>query len=279
MVVSDVIEDSALIAPLQKLRRDIREGLATLTLSEARFLVDAYYSTQDYRMQAANQVRAAEGDSEPHEVIVWHFQQMRLHENEIRRVLDAYTDSHPSGMGVWAKSILGIGPVLSAGLLAHIDVAKAPTVGHVWRFAGLDPTRDWGKGEKRPWNAKLKTLCWKIGESFVKVSGNERSQYGKLYKARKEQEIERNLRGDFKDQAAKILATKNFRDDTQAKAHYQAGHLPPAQIHARARRYAVKLFLAHFWEESYRRHFGTEPPLPYPIAIMGHAHRIVPEEI
>lgn len=269
--------DSALLAPLQKLRRDIRQGL-TLTDQEARFLVDSYYATQDYRMQAANQARAASGDEEPHEVITWHFEQMRLHENEIKKVLDAYTDSHPSGMGVWAREIIGIGPVLSAGLIAHIDITKAPTVGHIWRFAGLDPTLTWGKGEKRPWNAKLKTLCWKIGESFVKVSGNPKSQYGKLYRERKDQETERNLRGSFKEQAAQILATKNFRDDTTAKAFYAAGQLPPGHIHARAKRYAVKLFLAHFWEEWYRRANGTEPPLPYPIAHLNHVHRIWPTE-
>jgi len=272
-----VIEDSALLAPLQKLRRDIGQGL-TLTEQEARFLVDSYYAAQDYRIQAGNQVRASSADEEPHEVIQWHFEQMRLHENEIRRVLDAYTTAHPSGMGVWAKAITGIGPVLSAGLIAHIDITKAPSVGHIWRFAGLDPTLEWGKGEKRPWNAKLKTLCWKIGESFVKVSGNPKSQYGKLYRVRKDLEIQRNERGEFKEQAARMLATKNFRDTTDAKVHYTAGRLPPAHIHARAKRYAVKLFLAHFWEESYRRHYGTEPPLPYPIAHMNHVDIIRPEE-
>jgi hypothetical protein len=275
--LDEVVEDSALLAPLQKLRRDIKQGLL-LTEQEARFLVDAYYASQDYRIQAKNQVRAAEKDGKPHEVITWHFQQMRLHENEIRRVLDAFTDNHPSGMGVWAKNIIGIGPVLSAGLIAHIDIAQAPTVGHIWAFAGLDPTTEWKSKEKRPWNAKLKTLCWKIGESFVKQSGNPGSQYGKLYRQRKDQEEERNLAGAFADQAARMLETKNFRDDTYAKLYYEAGYLPPAHVHARAKRYAVKLFLAHFWEEWYRRHNGKEPPLPYPIAHLGHAHIIQNEE-
>ena len=37
----------------------------------------------------------------------------------------------------------GIGPVIAAGLLANIDIKQAPTVGHIWRFAGLDPTNKW----------------------------------------------------------------------------------------------------------------------------------------
>jgi hypothetical protein len=44
-------------------------------------------------------------------------------------------------------------------LLARIDIVKAPTAGHIWRYAGLDPTVRWNKGEKRPWNAGLKVLC------------------------------------------------------------------------------------------------------------------------
>ena len=92
--------------------------------------------------------------------------------------------------------------MIAAGLEAHIDITRAPTVGHIWRYAGLDPTCEWRKGEKRPWNASLKTLCWKIGESFVKVSGKEKSLYGRLWKERKELEEKRNAAGEFADQAA-----------------------------------------------------------------------------
>ena len=31
----------------------------------------------------------------------------------------------------------------------------------------------------------LKELCWKIGESFVKVKGNPADIYGKIYEERK----------------------------------------------------------------------------------------------
>ena len=40
-------------------------------------------------------------------------------------------------------SIRGIGEVISAGLLAHLDVTKARHASGYWRFAGLDPTNDW----------------------------------------------------------------------------------------------------------------------------------------
>jgi Transposase IS116/IS110/IS902 family len=259
------------------LKRDIA-SMALLDLSSLRYVVDVYYSLQDYRIQAANQVRASEASGEPHALLRWLFSQMEAMEASIKTALDVYTDVEPSGMGKWAKAVVGIGPVLSAGLLAHIDIERAPTAGHIWSFAGLNPEQRWAKGEKRPWNARLKTLCWKIGESFVKVSGNPAAQYGKLYAQRKQRELEMNLQGAFAEQAAAILAAKKIGKDTDAYRAYSQGMLPAAHVHARAKRWAVKLFLAHYWEEAYRRHYRTEPPAPYPIAFLGHAHVISHEE-
>lgn len=160
------------------------------------------------------------------------------------------------------NSITGIGPVIAAGLLAHIDIEKAPTVGHIWRFAGLDPTVTWGRGEKRPWNAKLKRLCWIIGDSFVKQKSRESDIYGKVYAARKVQEVERNEAGLFAEQAARALEERKIKDK-DLRATYEAGRLPAGRLDLRARRYAVKLFLVHFHHVMYEDHFGEPPPKPY----------------
>jgi hypothetical protein len=173
-------------------------------------------------------------------------------------------------------SIVGIGPVIAAGMLAHIDITKAPTVGHIWRFAGLDPTLKWEKGQKRPWNAELKTLCWKLGESFVKSSGHEASFYGPIYATRKKLETERNEAGAFAEQAAAALAAKRYRADTVARQAYEAGKLPPARIHLRATRYAVKLFLSHLHHVWYEVEFRMPPPKPFVISHMGHVDYIPP---
>ena len=167
--------------------------------------------------------------------------------------------------------------MLSAGLLAHIDITRAPTVGHIWSFAGLDPTKTWEKGQKRPWNSSLKTLCWKIGQSFMKFSNQEECFYGHLYRERKAREIARNEAGELAEQAKQMLERRNFRKDTIARKFYEEGKLPPAHIDARARRYAVKLFLAHWHEVAYVAHYHQPPPLPYPIAHLGHAHVIRPQ--
>lgn len=255
---------------VERLTKDMRIAAAALGDDEARFLVDMYYQIQKFRIAFAGQVRSI--TDEPTYILTWCGETMERLEKETFYWLDQYTKKRP--MGVWARGICGIGPVLAAGLLAHIDIKKAPTVGHIWRFAGLDPTTKWERKQKRPYNADLKLLCWKIGESFVKVSGNDSDIYGKLYLKRKEREQAKNEAGDYKDQADIALAVKKFGKSTEAYKHYSAGKLSPAHIHARAKRWSVKLFLAHWHEAAYLDEFGKAAPLPYPIAHQGHAHKI-----
>lgn len=259
---------------IERMSRDLAASAATMSRDEARYLVDAYYQMQDSRIRAQGQLRAGvqEVDEPPHATLGWLFASNTTLENQVKRALDIYSTA--SEVGRWSRSIVGIGPVIAAGLIAHIDIEKCPTVGHIWSFAGLNPTRTWAKGEKRPWNAELKTLCWKIGESFVKVKGNEADTYGKIYDQRKAYELARNERGEYAQQAQLILEAKRFKGDTKAKGAYEKGRLPDGHVHARAKRYAVKLFLAHWHEVAYRAHFGTSPPLPYAIAILGHAHHL-----
>lgn len=264
------------LAPLQKLSKDLAQASIGLSRTEARYLVDTYYMMQEDRKRASNQVRALHTSDDPSTVVEWLASQSHMLEQQIKRALDVYSATDP--VGEWSRGIKGIGPVIAAGLLAHIDIAKAPTVGHIWRYAGLDPTVTWGKGKKRPWNARLKTLCWKIGESFVKVSGNPESFYGEVYRKRKELETRRNEQGLYADQAAKMLERFKFGSDTKAREFYTQGKLPPGHIHARAKRYAVKLFLAHWHEMAYKQEYGIDPPKPYAIDILKHAHHITAAE-
>jgi hypothetical protein len=295
------IEAKTEIQPLVKLTKDLRNASRTLSPQEARYLVDRYYQIQQYRTSAKNQIRAGEGE-EPNEVIVWFADNFEELEKSIKKALDAYTSSHP--IGVWCKSIIGIGPTFAAGLLAHIDAKKAPTAGAVWSYAGYNPSVEWLKGQKRPWNADLKKLGYLIGESFCKVQNNPNDVYGKLYKQRKIQEIEKNINGDFAEQAQAKLIKFKIGKETDAYKWYagclsskdaqaillgektgklkdlikEAGSgtqmLPPAHINERSKRYAVKLFLAHYHEIAYEFEFGIKPPNPYAISILGHAHKL-----
>ncbi len=256
---------------VKKLTKDLKLAAKKLSDDEARFLVDTYYQLQEDRKRGENQVRSMQETGEPNEVLTWFAEQSAPMEQQILTALIKYTDEHP--IAAWLKEIHGVGAVLAAGLIAHIDITKSPTVGHIWRFAGLDPTSKWGKGQKRPWNAQLKVLCWKIGQSIMKSSNSLQSVYGPIYRKRKQYELDRNNRGDNKDLALE-LAPK-FGKTTEAYGHLMGGKLPPAQIDARARRYAVKLLLSDLHAHWYQMEYGVPPPKPYPIAVLGHAHHVV----
>lgn len=316
--------------PIAALTRDMKKAAKLLSPAQVRWMVDTYYSLQKSRIAAGNRMAALGKSGEPNELIQWFFGQLEGLEGLIRGVLKEYTDQSP--LGRWCKSIVGINAVIAAGLMADIDITKAPTVGHIWRHAGLDPTRRWIGSEeaeglvaqvlgrktgavsdadiaavamaagrdlesvlrfwprgkdgqlkprtaenlaaalaKRPWNRRLKTLCWKIGESFVRVKGNPKDIYGKIYEQRKAYETERNERGEYAEQAAAILRTRRIGKDKPAYQYYKSGKLPPGHIHSRAKRYAVKIFLSHYHYVAYRLHCGKEPPKPYAIDRLGHA--------
>jgi len=257
-----------------KLTKDLKKSAATLSKDEVRYLVDFYYQIQGERIRARSRLRAISETDQPHEVIAWLSDNTSVLEKQIARAVTAYAESIL--VGQWSMSIMGIGGILAAGLLAHIDIEKAPTSGHIERFGGLDPTIKWEKGQKRPYNAKLKVLFWKIGESFVKVSGNEKDFYGKIYLKEKAHLTKINEKGGFKHVAAQALIDKKYRKETEAYKAYSQGRLPLAQIHARAKRKAVKLFVSHWHEVAYRYRWGKLPPKPYVIDIMGHADYIPP---
>src|SRR5215475_4680036 len=127
--------DDLTLDPIARLSRDLRRGAATLGDMEARFLVDTYYTMQENRKRAAGQERALTASGEPHEIITWLKNQNKVMEGQIRAALDVYTQAHV--MGGWMRQVYGIGPVISAGLLAHIKIERAPTVGHIYSYAGI----------------------------------------------------------------------------------------------------------------------------------------------
>lgn len=257
MTVTSLFDEAGCLNLLRKdLRRDLRD--AELAQADARYLVDVYYQLQDFRIQAGGQLRSEV--LEPRRWVESLQRTWELLEKDLQVVLGEWARRSPEGR--WAQSITGVGPVISAGLAAHIDVSRSETVGQIWRFAGLDPTVRWEKGQKRPWNARLKVLCWKLGDSFVKQSGRESDVYGKVYRARKQLELERDAAGQFADQAAATLEARRIVDKA-LKATYESGHLPPGRLELRARRYAVKLFLSHYHHVAYESMHGHAPPRPY----------------
>jgi hypothetical protein len=256
-----------------RLARDVRATATLLERAEIRELTELYYRLQEHRIALDNQAAALTRDGRPVALIDHFGDQMRTLERQVVAVLDAWTDDDIPAK--WAKGQVGIGPVLAAGCCAHIDIERAATAGAIWRFFGLDPTVTWRKGERRPWNADAKVLAWKIGDSFVKVSGRPDAYYGQLYRKRKTYELDRDTAGTNADTAARTLTERNISDKA-TRAIYENGHLPAGRLDLRARRWAVKLFLAHLHHVMHVDRYGEPPPLPYPIAHLNHAHYLEP---
>lgn len=292
--------------PLMKMRKDIAQSAATLGDKQAKFLVDSFYTMQQGRIAAESRMRDLSKVGEPIAVMEYAREQQEMLETQLAKALKYYVESQP--MGVWMTSILGVGPIIAAGLLSSVDWPNTNTGPRLWSYAGLNPEAKWEKGQKRPWNAFLKTLSFKLGESFVKVQRKDNDFYGKWYAARKGYEWRRNLSGELADQATKRL--QNVREKTNAFAWYSGlirpewaseaikaqksfplkipGHamidpgetpfpmLPPAHIHSRARRYAVKMFLSHCVEVAHWLNHDMLAPTIFAIAHKGHTDYIYP---
>lgn len=176
--------------------------------------------------------------------------------------------------GQWLAGLYGIGPVLSAALLAFLDVTTAPHMSSWRKLGGIAPHVTWEKGQKRPWNARLKTLLWKVGDSFVKFHRSPKSEvYGEVYANWKRIYVERDANEFYREKALHEAETRQFRDQA-TKATYASGHYPLGRLDLMARRKAVSMFLGHLYEvlyyEAYGRHCGSD----YVQAYLGHQSRV-----
>jgi len=278
------------------LQKDLKKAATMLTLNEARFLVDLYYTIQKYRIRTNNQLRggkkaeafeseAAEAednesfalpageDGKPNALIAFFGRNYETTEHDIKVVLEKYAKSKP--ICRWMMSITGIGPIIAAGLYAHIDIKKANSAGAICKFAGVAPGFDkLVKGQKSPFNKSLKTLVWKIGESFLKQSGRESDVYGHILLARREYETAKNENGEYADEAAADLKGKNIKS-AELKKSLEAGKLTAGHILQRSKRYAAKMFLSHLFIAWKTLDTGEKPAAPYPLAILGHKDEIL----
>lgn len=339
--------------------------------------MDTYYQLQDLRKASANQILSMGDTKEPCEVIRWFCNNAESLETQIKRALGNYAEADRAGR--WSLSVYGIGPVIAAGLLAHIEIQKAKTAGAIWKFAGITADTVWqgkektreqiavlreeykepwdaflmlctangrnpfrvlkqaeivkevpdrdvvlatvtalgGKADrdllfedniiekagiarvgvykklfpdaeldwpsigqvisKRPFNAALKVLCWKIGQSFLKFSNQDECFYGHILRKRWALEKERNEQFAFAEQAREKLKKFRIGKNTEAYKAYSIGKLPPAHILQRSCRYATKLFLAHWQHVAWEATTGQQPVKPYVLEhVAGHSDFIAP---
>lgn len=301
-------------------------------MSFPRGICEDYYDVQKMRMELENQLRSfKQGASEQDaEVVKTTFaDKLRLLEKDIQKYLQENIEQEPI-YDTWLKNIKGIGPVLGAGLVSWIGrvephtitiydkktgkplidkKTKQPvtkekgyaTISKLWAYSGLKVDNDTGKaikrkkGEKANYNARLKTLLWKVGESFVKGGDGYRTLY-------------EQFRGDY-DRKWKThldcgssgcaLVSKNRMKHSYACT--SCGHKSDKQFSKKlapimdcpkckkentfvliccdahrymaAKRKTVKVFLAHYWMVA-RQLKNLPIQQPWIIGRDGHAHEI-----
>ena len=241
---------------------------------------------QKCRIQTGNQMSgitrlAAYKGKDRHPIaIMAAYHHLKAAEELLDKNLKQYASMY--AVGVWAQSICGIGPVFAASLVAMLELGDRKYPGQFWSYAGLSGRPDWDirrKGSKVQYNPDLKTLCFKISASFMKMKGKEDCYYGHLIDEMIEVYTKRNEEGGFKDLAEFYLNLKNWDPEKPTYKTYASGKLPKSHIVMMARRYAVKRFLAHLFEafwyaEHYYDGLKDKCPEPYVEAHLGH-HDIV----
>lgn len=132
---------------LKAVRDTLKDRVHRVGRQEAIFLVNLYYEFQADRVRGNNRLKAiARGaQNEPAAVLDYFTKHFENIEKLMGVPLKEYAESNP--VGQWLLSIKGIGPVLAAGLLAHLDITKAHSPAHFWSFAGYDPSVYWNGDE------------------------------------------------------------------------------------------------------------------------------------
>jgi len=259
--------------PVKKLAKDLIAAGETLSDKQSRYIVDMYFSVQRTLASIKLQLTSAEKAGEPRQFIEWLKKTFTRFKNVLAATLHKYAERSVTGR--WMLAQYGIGPVISAGILAHVDFDRMSTdkyVGPIWRYAGLDPTVEWkGRGHRRPWNGRLRVICWYAGQAFMKFAKRPECYYGQLYLKRLEYETRKNENGDYADQAReKLEQAKKHRKNTSrmdsAMKVWESGKLTEPHLKARARRHSVKLFLSHFHMVEYFTRYDEWPPEPFIVA-------------
>jgi len=265
------INDESLTRPIARIKRDMKVASLSISTNEIRYLVDTYYNMQEERKSMNLRSIALGKQGSPHSAVDFYMNSFYSIEDNIKSQLSYLLENSKNPVLVWLKSVKGIGPIIATGLYAEIDISKAPTAGSIWRFAGQDPSVKWLKGNRRPWNADLKRICYYAGESFVK-SGNF---YRKIYDDRRRFAEEKNRAGGYADLAQKYLDHYKWGEKTRPAVFAKHGFLADSAIHGMTKRYVVKLFLSHL-HQIWREAENLSVPRPYAIEHLGHAHIIPP---
>ncbi|UZE92548.1 MAG: hypothetical protein IB616_01690 [Methanosarcinales archaeon] len=261
----------------------------TETTEELKLMVSTYYAFQKERIQTGNRIKALERTG------VAKSRAVDLHEHldeELKRIEKWIVDKVEDQLegvdiyNAWLRHVPGVGPMLAAGLISVIDpISEVEKPSSLWKYSGQDvvdgkaPKRV--RGQKVTWNPFARTLCWKLGDSFVKAGGYYRKVYDR---ARVREDNRAPFKVPVEDAQGYLLAEKigNIKKgeligkENFSKFKKQAKGMDDVlvtltDLHKfnRAKRKAVKLFIAHLWA-IWRDLDGLPTRVPYVVEKLGH---------
>jgi len=244
------------------------DDVSNLKNDEIKILVSNYYRMQSHRIRLDAQIRSFNKDEEKKLIVTKLLENtanvFRKEEDINSNIIKKWVSHHK--IASICTHTLGIGHILAAGLVSHVDWSMIGSAGRLWAYCGLNPEAKWEKGCRCPWNSTLKQLCFLMGESFVKQKNREKDIYGKIYQKRKDWETLLNNAIIMCTPDGKKLFEKleNTSKEKEIELLYgkmkKYGYLRPAALHSRAKRYAVKLYLADCVRDLHKVKILTKNP-------------------
>ena len=223
-----------LLYPIERLQKDIIAANELTSFAEANYMVKTFYTMQELRKASVMQEKELRKATKPCNVAPYMTAQYKTLETSLKLGIEKFASEQP--IGQWMLRLYGIGPILSANMLSHIDINRINNYGHLVAYAGMTATPPtWGKGMKRPFNADFKTAVWKVGDTMMKFSSHPKCVHGHYYLHHKAREWRRNLNGELTQYAAEQLTRKTYDKNTDAYFWYsgQVSAEAAAEYHRR----------------------------------------------
>ena len=262
-----------------------------------RNLVDIFYDFQGQRIQTQLRIGASErGHTLTKEELSVYgittiLENARNFEHDIEKLIKNQLKNHAL-YTQYLSRITGIGPMLSAGLIAYIDdIEKFKHISSLWQYSGYGMNR-YCPNCKKPTSIEVKyeqtgkiakklhpfENCPQCDHETVPILqkrtvGYQSNWSDKLktlaWKAASSFVKQSSANSKYRKLYEQIKKDERRRHPTKkiinSKTMYNDGH-----INNRAMRKVSKIFLAHVWQ-TWRRQQGLETTEPYAKQLLGHS--------
>ena len=242
-------------------RRDSEDQETSGERSALKLFHGTQVSLEKIRIQVGNRISALDrGDDSVDDPVLAEYRALHTtledFEKRFEKLMTTEAETFPV-YDAWLRHVKGIGPGLSAQLLAMLLPPLVDRGPSTWyKAGGLTPSEIDGQqrlprpragGDKITYYPRLRRTLFLVATSFVRNGGYYRDQYDR-HKTR--------------------LAAKHANDP----------NWPPHRLDATARWATVKLFLSHLWEEWLKAEGKSSDRRPYVIEVLGHTTYIAPPQ-